>query len=93
MMNPQLIPTLNRHFRLQWEPVQDAYVLLYPEGMVKLNHSAAEILRACNGDRTIAEISLELQQRYPEVEDIDNDIDEFFEGATRNGWTRCECRD
>jgi pyrroloquinoline quinone biosynthesis protein D len=33
-------PRLNRLFRLQWEEAQQAYVLLYPEGMVKLNLSA-----------------------------------------------------
>jgi pyrroloquinoline quinone biosynthesis protein D len=32
-------------FRLQWEPAQNAHVLLYPEGMVKLNQSAGEILK------------------------------------------------
>ena len=40
-------------FRLQFEPVQDCWVLLYPEGMIKLNASAAEILRgaAMGGSR------------------------------------------
>ncbi len=37
-------PRLKKLFRLQWEPAQDAHVLLYPEGMVKLNPSAAQIL-------------------------------------------------
>ena len=32
--------------RLQWEPAQEAHVLLYPEGMVKLNGSAGAILSA-----------------------------------------------
>ena len=30
-------PLIGRGFRLQWEPAQNAHVLLYPEGMVKLN--------------------------------------------------------
>ena len=37
MIDPVSIPQLNKHFRLQWEEAQDCYVLLYPEGMVKLN--------------------------------------------------------
>ena len=28
-------------FRLQWEEAQQAYVLLYPEGMVELGDTAA----------------------------------------------------
>lgn len=37
-------PRVAGHFRLQWEEVQKAWVLLYPEGMVKLNGSAGEII-------------------------------------------------
>ncbi|MDE2616178.1 MAG: pyrroloquinoline quinone biosynthesis peptide chaperone PqqD, partial [Burkholderiales bacterium] len=33
-------PRVAGHCRLQWEEVQKAWVLLYPEGMVKLNGSA-----------------------------------------------------
>ena len=46
-------PRLSRLFRLQFESVQNAWVLLYPEGMVQLNPSAAEILRRCDGQRSI----------------------------------------
>ena len=42
-------PAIGRGFRLQWEPAQNAHVLLYPEGMVKLNGSAGEILKRCDG--------------------------------------------
>jgi pyrroloquinoline quinone biosynthesis protein D len=38
---PTSKPSIGRGFRLQWEPAQNAHVLLYPEGMVKLNVSAA----------------------------------------------------
>ena len=38
------IPRIGHGFRLQWEPAQESHVLLYPEGMVKLNQSAGEIL-------------------------------------------------
>ena len=35
------VPAFRPGYRLQWEAVQNAHVLLYPEGMVKLNDSAA----------------------------------------------------
>ena len=44
-------PKLARLFRMQGEEAQGAYVLLYPEGMVKLNQSAGEILKRCDGER------------------------------------------
>ena len=45
-------PAIGRGLRLQWEPAQNAHVLLYPEGMIKLNGSAGEIMKRCDGVRT-----------------------------------------
>ncbi len=42
-------PAIGRGLRLQWEPAQNAHVLLYPEGMIKLNGSAGEIMKRCDG--------------------------------------------
>ena len=50
------VPRLGHGFRLQWEEAQGCHVLLYPEGMVKLNRSAGEILTRCDGDRSLADI-------------------------------------
>jgi pyrroloquinoline quinone biosynthesis protein D len=57
-------PTLGHGFRLQWEPAQKAHVLLYPEGMVKLNGSAGEILKRCDGGRTVGEIVSDLETTF-----------------------------
>ena len=57
-------PVIGRGFRLQWEPAQDAHVLLYPEGMVKLNSSAGEIMSRCDGERTLAEIIADLENTF-----------------------------
>ena len=50
------VPMLRRGFRFQFEPAQDCHVLLYPEGMVKLNDSAGEILKLVDGRRDVAAI-------------------------------------
>ena len=39
------VPRIARGHRMQFEPAQDCHVLLYPEGMITLNPSAAEILQ------------------------------------------------
>ena len=57
-------PAIARGFRLQWEPAQSAHVLLYPEGMVKLNGSAGEILRRCDGALTFNEIVADLARTF-----------------------------
>ena len=57
-------PRLGRGFRLQWEPAQSTHVLLFPEGMIKLNGSASEILKRCTGAATIDQISADLEQAF-----------------------------
>ena len=57
-------PRVGTGFRLQWEPAQDCHVLLYPEGMVKLNQSGGEILKRCDGQRSVAAIVSELEQAF-----------------------------
>jgi pyrroloquinoline quinone biosynthesis protein D len=57
-------PSLDRRFRLQWEAAQNAHVLLYPEGMVKLNNSAGEILKRCDGMTSIAAIAADLEKAF-----------------------------
>ncbi|MDH3526501.1 MAG: pyrroloquinoline quinone biosynthesis peptide chaperone PqqD [Gammaproteobacteria bacterium] len=72
-------------FRLQWEDSQQAYVLLYPEGMVKLNSSAGEILRRCEGSRTVSDIITDLKQDYPDA-DLKDDVMNLLSTARDNGW-------
>ncbi|MCW8883634.1 MAG: pyrroloquinoline quinone biosynthesis peptide chaperone PqqD [Motiliproteus sp.] len=86
MINADSVPAINRHFRLQWEPAQDAHVLLYPEGMVKLNGSAAEVLQLCDGEADVATIIAKLQQKFPEAEGIDADVMAFLEDAHGQQW-------
>lgn len=80
-------PRLSRLFRLQYEKAQDAYVLLYPEGMVKLNDSAAEILRRCDGDRNIAQIVADLEQSFATT-GLQNDVESFLQAAQERGWIK-----
>lgn len=78
-------PLLARLFRMQWEPAQDSWVLLYPEGMVKLNASAAEILKRCDGRRSVAAIVGELEQAF-DCTGLQGDVDEFLQAASARGW-------
>ena len=86
MIDPASIPQLNKHFRLQWEDAQDCYVLLYPEGMVKLNESAGMILSYVDGTKTMCTIIAELTERFSQVEGIASDIEEFMTTASAQRW-------
>lgn len=78
-------PVMARGFRFQWEPAQNAHVLLYPEGMVTLNESAAEVLRRCDGERTVKEVLEDLHRSFPGA-DLDDDVRELLAEARDRGW-------
>jgi pyrroloquinoline quinone biosynthesis protein D len=78
-------PAIARGFRLQWEPAQNAHVLLYPEGMVKLNGSAGEILKRCDGSRDIDAIVTDLEQAF-EVTGLTKDVTAFISLALERKW-------
>jgi pyrroloquinoline quinone biosynthesis protein D len=78
-------PKLARLFRMQWEEAQGAYVLLYPEGMVKLNQSAGEILKRCDGDRDVQAIIDDIEQTF-NATGLEKDVTGFIEIATERGW-------
>ena len=74
-------------FRVQWEEVQNCYVVLYPEGMVKLSGSAGEIIKRIDGETSIDAIISDLQTTFSE-NDLENDVIKFLEVAYGNGWIR-----
>ncbi|MGH8743373.1 MAG: pyrroloquinoline quinone biosynthesis peptide chaperone PqqD [Burkholderiales bacterium] len=76
---------LGKQFRLQWEQVQQAYVLLYPEGMVKLSQSAGEILKRIDGKLSVAAVVKNLEQAFPGA-DLRQDVVNFMEVAHERGW-------
>jgi pyrroloquinoline quinone biosynthesis protein D len=78
-------PAIGHGFRLQWESAQDSHVLLYPEGMVKLNPSAAAILTRCDGVRTVADIISDLERTYA-AEGLGEDVLAFVGLALERNW-------
>jgi pyrroloquinoline quinone biosynthesis protein D len=80
---PQMSPT----FRFQWEEAQGCHVLLYPEGMVKLNPAAGEILKRCDGEASVAGIIDNLKAAFPDA-DLEADVYQFLDTAYDNQWIR-----
>jgi pyrroloquinoline quinone biosynthesis protein D len=84
-IGPSARPAIGRGFRLQWEPAQAAHVLLYPEGMVKLNGSAGEILKRCDGARTVVEIVADLETTFGAA-NLASDVTAFMSFAVAKHW-------
>ena len=61
-------------------------MLLYPEGMIKLNESAALIGGLIDGQRDVAAIIAELDSRFPGVPELGEDIEQFMEVARAQHW-------
>jgi pyrroloquinoline quinone biosynthesis protein D len=80
-------PLLNRRFRMQYEPAQEAHVLLYPEGMVRLNQSAAEILKRCDGKATVDEIIEQLEGAF-NATGLRDDVLGMLSHAQEKDWIR-----
>lgn len=78
-------PRLSAHFRMQWEDAQQAWVLLYPEGMVKLNASAAEILKRCDGSRDVPALVAELERTF-EATGLEAEVRAFLDMARQQRW-------
>ena len=87
MSTPELdaVPRVGRRFRLQYEQAQQAWVLLFPEGMVKLNGPAGEIMKRCDGARSIAQIVADLESSFG-VQGLQGDVLAFLDIARGKHW-------
>jgi pyrroloquinoline quinone biosynthesis protein D len=84
-LDGSLKPAIAHGMRLQWEAAQQAHVLLYPEGMVKLNGSAGEILARCDGQRTLSEIVHDLERAFG-ASGLATDVNDFVNFALQQRW-------
>ena len=79
----EIVPT----FRVQWEEVQNCYVVLYPEGMVKLSQSAGEFLKRIDGEKSVIDIIDDISNAFDGA-DVKEDVMKFLEVVYGNGWIR-----
>ena len=77
-------PRLATGARLQYDEVREEHLLLVPEGAVRLNPTAAEVLELCDGERSLDEIVDALSARY-EGSDLRADIQGLVDGMTQRG--------
>jgi len=96
MTTTNILPTTRYEIRppflFRWEESQQAHVLLYPEGIVKLNVTGGEILRRCDGKTSVAELidQLALSYNASDVDAIRNGVLNFLEVSHGKGWIRAK---
>ncbi|MGI2323415.1 MULTISPECIES: pyrroloquinoline quinone biosynthesis peptide chaperone PqqD [Methylococcus] len=86
-LQPDTLLELSPLLRMQWEEAQQRYVILYPEGMIELNETAAAILELCDGQHNLTSIVEKLERKY-DASGIEPDVREMLESALNNGWIR-----
>ena len=72
MISSSTRPRLASKARLRFDRKSTRYMLLYPEKGLELNPTAADIVKLCTGEHTVAAIVAQLAERYdkaaPELE-------------------------
>jgi pyrroloquinoline quinone biosynthesis protein D len=77
-------PRLVTGARLRYDEVREEHVLLVPEGVVRLNPTAAEVLELCDGERSLEDIVAALSGRYGGA-DLRDDVHELVDAMTQRG--------
>ena len=67
--------------------MQNCYVVLYPEGMVKLSQSAGEIMKRIDGEKSVIDIIDDISNAFDGA-DVKEDVMKFLEVVYGNGWIR-----
>lgn len=76
------------HHRFQWEEAQQSYVILFPEGMVKLHGGAGEVIKRLDSKATVGDVVADLKLAFPDAVNIEADIIGMFELALEKSWIR-----
>jgi pyrroloquinoline quinone biosynthesis protein D len=77
-------PRLVTGARLRYDEVREEHLLLIPEGAVRLNPTAAEVLELCDGERSLDDIVGALSARYDGA-DVRDDVLELVDAMTQKG--------
>jgi len=77
-------PRLVTGARLRYDEVREEHVLLIPEGAVRLNPTAAEVLELCDGERSLDDIVGALSARYAGA-DVRADILDLVDAMAQRG--------
>ena len=77
-------PRLVTGARLRYDEVREEHLLLIPEGVVRLNPTAAEVLELCDGERSLDDIVGALSARY-EGADVRDDVRELVDAMAQRG--------
>ncbi len=85
-------PRLAPKVRLRWDRKDERYMLLYPERGLMLNATAADVVKLCTGEHTVAAIVERLAEKYaPQPADaIEREVLAFLHAMGDRGLIRSD---
>jgi pyrroloquinoline quinone biosynthesis protein D len=84
--SPNKRPRLAKRVRLQIDTLSGNPVLLHQEEIIVLNPTGYEILRLCDGTRTLREILQTLEDQYPDAQSIlSREVSHYLEAISQRG--------
>lgn len=60
-------PQLRRGVRAGTDPLSGEMVLLFPEGVLMMNETAAAVVRQCDGNQSVADVLQSIVEAYDDV--------------------------
>ena len=84
-------PLVPRHIKLRHDKGRDRWIILAPERVLAPDAVSVAILRKCDGQKTIDEISQELAQDYAApVDDIRRDVIDYVQDMSDRGYMQAK---
>ena len=77
-------PRLVTGARLRYDEVREEHLLLIPEGAVRLNATAAQVLELCDGERSLDDVVSAVSARYDGA-DVRDDVVELVDAMAQRG--------
>lgn len=87
VISDSAVPEVYPGYMVRWEEQENAHLLLYPEGIVKLNTSGGRILMHCDGQTDVAGIVEALEGEF-QTTGIREEVHQFLEVSHAKGWIR-----
>jgi pyrroloquinoline quinone biosynthesis protein D len=86
---PQSIPSLPRHIKLRHDAGRGRWILLAPERVFEPDDTAVEVLKLCDGARSVRDIAGQLAADYnAPLAEIEGDIVQMVQDLADKGVLR-----
>ncbi len=87
IIRPETRPVLPRHARLRFDPARRMWLMLAPERVLTPDDIAVEVLRLCDGARSVRDIAEELAGKYvAPVDEIASDVAAMLQDLADKGF-------